>query len=115
MATYGFGVYGFDVYGIAPGPPPPTPATPITIDFADYREDRVLGQVSPSETQIGAAAGPLEIGALSVFVTYQDEAGRWLETTSKHTFEQSINTKISNIPASENSETIPNVDKRFMR
>jgi len=113
MALYGFGIYGIDEYGPAPVPPVP-PVTIVSNEFRDYDEDRILGQVSPSTIR-GAALGAVENGALSVPFAYYDEAGRFLGTVSKHIFELGVNSKVSNIPASENEETISNVAGRFTR
>ena len=84
-------------------------------DFNNEKNAKVLGQVSPSESQLDAAAGPLEIGALSVSFRYYDEAGRFYETTSKHTFENNQTSRFTNVPASQFPQTVANVGSRFMR
>ena len=107
MAQYGTAKYDVDFYE--------EKVIPDLTQFLDYREDRVLGQTTPSTNQPGVCAGPLEIGAMSVPFGYYDEAGRWYSTTSKHTFEQKVEAGIINVPDSENHQTVLNVGARFSR
>lgn len=84
-------------------------------DFNNQKKEKVLAQTTPSESQPGVAAGPVEIGPLSVPFKYYDEAGRYLETTSNHAFPQDANASILNVPASVYSQSVPNVGARFAR
>jgi len=84
-------------------------------DFIKEETSKVLAQTTPSESQPGVAAGPVEIGPLSVPFKYYDEAGRYLETTSNHAFPQDVTASFINVPASVYSQPVPNVGARFAR
>ena len=77
-------------------------------DFIKEKTSKVLAQTTPSESQPGVAAGAVEIGAMSVPYGYYDGAGQWRETTSNHTFQNSVASRIS-LP------TVSNVGARFAR
>jgi hypothetical protein len=91
-------------------------------DFANEATSKVLGQTSQSNSQLDAAAGPLDLGYQSTPFTYFDEAvsnitglGRYYETTSNHNVPQNASALIINVPASVYPQSVANVGNRFMR